>query len=1398
MKKFLSILMLFFWSLKMDAQLDTEHWFAPMFDRNSTSSYYSNSSRQYLFLSTNETTPFDVEIYSGNVLLTTIKNLSKGNPKYYSVAQEYIISKSFADLGENIKTTKGLHLKASSKFFANLRFSTFNHAEILTSKGQAGIGNKFYVVVPPLSQNWDITNFMVGILATENDTKIKISGYNTGVSFTNITPTPQSIEIILNKGESYILEGGGRSATDITRTGFIGAKIESNKPIGITNGSFNGQYVGGFMGMGSDIIMDQSVPVDRLGNEFTIIKGNGNIGTEMEGALIVATEDGTEVYVNNGTIPIATLNEGQYYIISDTNFVDRGNNHYNLYVKSTKNIYLYQLLGGVSNYTATEGFNYIPPLNCFLPTQVGEIGYINSMFGDADNGDYYTVPTKLNFITMRDANVTVDGYTLTTANGPFDVTGTNEWVTYSIPNVTGNINITSTKAITAGISAGSGAVGYGGYFSGFSTVIKIKKTGDCIPGVTLEIEDDFDSYQWRKNGVDIPGATSKTYQPTDFGNYSVKISNANCSQVTSEVRVINCTVKTTINENVCGIKIIKPTFSKSTQNIDLSTLKVVQNPTKGNISIDTVTGQITYTPNVGAVGTDVFSYEFSGKGEFTDTEIVTVNVTISGFSLNNGKIQVCKGIDGKGVFNLEEVNIGDRTSYQIKYYEDEAKTKPISNPAAYSSAGGKIYAEAISNESCMGTVEISLEFFASPVVNVENYKISHCDTDLDGKYEVDLGEITKAIVEVGDEVKYYTTKADAENNTENNIKEGKYIYKEGDELYVRVMTSEGKQNACAAVIKQIPINVRQKISLLTEKHLASPLCDTDADEKISVDLASYLNQFVADVKSVTPTYYLTESDAKLSRNAISSQREVGHGETYYIRFEDKNLGFCPNVGAITFDVKAPLKDAELRACPMENREAIFDLTKGNVGNVYGYDLKYYRSIEDARNNINPIITPNKYSSTTGVVYVKSDSDRVCEEAVKITLILNEVPKVDVTKYQANICDDDFDGVYRVDFIEVKNAITNAKNKATFYANENDAKDSTHPLPNQWSYSVDTDVFVRVESNEGCVAKIEKISFKVKERRAVEKVLVQNCNDDFKGLKISDFSERYRKFNAVRFYKSLADAQKGGNNQISEQQEVKNGESYFVRINNGVDCPYIEELIIEVQEPKKSLTLKDVEVCPTEDIVLDAGGGFAKYEWNTGETTQSIRKGVGEYTVKLTSSNGCFYHHVVKVTAKELPRVERVDIQDDAITITAVGGNPPYLYSLDGIQWQISNVFSNLLKGKVYQIYVKSKDEEVSCKLIPYQFVNIRLVNVITPNGDGINDTIDYSDLRTKSHPKFQIYDRYGALVFEGNSTNQFIWDGKANGRPLPTSSYWYLIEWQEPNTNTWVKTASWILLKNRD
>jgi hypothetical protein len=47
------------------------------------------------------------------------------------------------------------------------------------------------------------------------------------------------------------------------------------------------------------------------------------------------------------------------------------------------------------------------------------------------------------------------------------MTGTTNWVTYGIPNVTGTITIVSDKAITAGITAGSDAVGYGGFSQDF-------------------------------------------------------------------------------------------------------------------------------------------------------------------------------------------------------------------------------------------------------------------------------------------------------------------------------------------------------------------------------------------------------------------------------------------------------------------------------------------------------------------------------------------------------------------------------------------------------------------------------------------------------------------------------------------------------------------------------------------------------------------------------------------------------------------------------------------------------------------------------------------------------------------------------------------------------------------
>ena len=63
MKKLLLLAFLIF-SFTSKAQLDREHWFAPMVDRANT-----GNSVQRIYMSTNETTPFKVDIFNNNAIV---------------------------------------------------------------------------------------------------------------------------------------------------------------------------------------------------------------------------------------------------------------------------------------------------------------------------------------------------------------------------------------------------------------------------------------------------------------------------------------------------------------------------------------------------------------------------------------------------------------------------------------------------------------------------------------------------------------------------------------------------------------------------------------------------------------------------------------------------------------------------------------------------------------------------------------------------------------------------------------------------------------------------------------------------------------------------------------------------------------------------------------------------------------------------------------------------------------------------------------------------------------------------------------------------------------------------------------------------------------------------------
>ncbi|WP_286484519.1 IgGFc-binding protein [Chryseobacterium indologenes] len=310
MKRFLLSLVLIFFTINtLFAQRDTEHWIAP---------YYTNPVGGYqnkVYLSTDSATPFDVQIFSANTLLGTV-TIAKGDPKTFDVDETIISASGITDAF--VVGTKGLYLKAEKPFYCSLRLANGSHGEIITSKGKAGIGNKFFVAAGPNTRTnaASTDNFTAGILATEDNTGVTVTWNTPGVKFVNGNTAGQSYSFVLNKGQSFIFAGKTDDAS-VNNNGFIGAKIVTTKPVTLTNGNCNGNF--STSPSGSDPILDQSVPVDRLGNTFAMVRSKSEDPTlNMEGGIVIATEDNTEIFINGSSTPIATRNAGGWYRINET------------------------------------------------------------------------------------------------------------------------------------------------------------------------------------------------------------------------------------------------------------------------------------------------------------------------------------------------------------------------------------------------------------------------------------------------------------------------------------------------------------------------------------------------------------------------------------------------------------------------------------------------------------------------------------------------------------------------------------------------------------------------------------------------------------------------------------------------------------------------------------------------------------------------------------------------------------------------------------------------------------------------------------------------------------------------------------------------------------------------
>jgi len=671
--------------LSSKAKISSTHYLPPL-----KTAVGANMLGQRIYLSTPETIPFDVNVYQGTST-TPISTISISNsqpgmfvpPGGGGINNSSIVSQANAGI---VLSVAGFRFDAPSGkgFYVNWRAAEGNQGSSLVSLGKAALGTNFkWGGVPQVSTTG--ANSVIGIMATEDNTVVKISGYNPGCTFSKTIGgifntsgiTDDSLTINLNAGQTYTLECVNSTPDNLS--GWLGANISSNKNIAVNQGHLWFFANGG----GADYSMTQLAPITNIGKEYLLIRGNGIDKDEYP--LLIATKDNTSIYLNNEITPFATINNGQWVKIpsnkysrssSPPSYTDGNFAGANMYIRATENIYTFQAICGNTSGATIDLFQ-VAPLSCFLDYGVNNIpDILKTANGNILLSSIGLTLTASAAITTNNISIQYDSTsirkTISTArlnDARRTVLGTTDWVSYYIPSITpssaGNLSIVTNGPVAIGYLGVSGVIGVGGYFSGFGSIPTISTTPQNIclnasaTALTSSIINATYTYQWYVNntqvntgGTIIAGATASTYTPSTTLSgtkyYYVTVTNQVGCAVNSNasgaitVNQNSITLSSSANTNAQNLCKNNPIANITYATIGATNATVAGLPTG-------VTGAwlnnvltISGTPTV--AGT--FTYTVSTMGGCsTATASGTITVTTAGVSITSsaGNAGICAG-----------------------------------------------------------------------------------------------------------------------------------------------------------------------------------------------------------------------------------------------------------------------------------------------------------------------------------------------------------------------------------------------------------------------------------------------------------------------------------------------------------------------------------------------------------------------------------------------------------------------------------------------------------------------------------------------------------------------------------------------------------------------------------
>jgi gliding motility-associated-like protein len=306
----------------------------------------------------------------------------------------------------------------------------------------------------------------------------------------------------------------------------------------------------------------------------------------------------------------------------------------------------------------------------------------------------------------------------------------------------------------------------------------------------------------------------------------------------------------------------------------------------------------------------------------------------------------------------------------------------------------------------------------------------------------------------------------------------------------------------------------------------------------------------------------------------------------------------------------------------------------------------------------------------------------------------------------------------------------------------------------------------------------------------------------------------------RYYTELPDALANANtNRITTPSNFLNTtinfQKIYVRLNSrtnidsetGVACFKILELDLYVRPyPVNYLLNEPYTICIDQlnnitypvEIKTQLNSTDYTFQWYNGHDavagneiigqtgTSFTTSTVGQYSVVVTNiSNAANCSSTFNLSTQNSIVPNSVTINpneliafgtDNTVTAIVTPTSNDYLYSIDGTYFQSSNVFTNIPGGD-YTLTVINK---FGCGDVSATFTIVDYPNYFTPNGDGYNDTWNIKGSSALDLAIIRIFDRYGKLIKQIDP-NGNGWNGTFNNELLPSTDYWFTIEYTKNN-----------------